>query len=294
MNYDCIIVGGGPAGMAAAIYLRRGGKKVLLIERGLFGGQMLNTTEIENYPGYKSIMGGDLALSMSEQVEALETEVEYSEVVSVDLSGEEKIITTTNNEHRAKYVIFALGANPSKLNIQNEKEFSGRGVSYCATCDGAFYKDKTVAVVGGGNTALLDATYLSNIAKKVYIIHRRNEFRATDILVKRAKAISNIELLTPRCIQEINGDSKLREITLDNGSKIEVDGLFIAVGVRPNTELLKDKVELDEKGFVVVNNHKETNIENVYAIGDCTNTNLRQVITACSDGAVAAESILAR
>ena len=294
MNYDCIIVGGGPAGMAAAIYLRRGGKKVLLIERGLFGGQMLNTTEIENYPGYKSIMGGDLALSMSEQVEALETEVEYSEVVSVDLSGEEKIITTTNNEHRAKYVIFALGANPSKLNIQNEKEFSGRGVSYCATCDGAFYKDKTVAVVGGGNTALLDATYLSNIAKKVYIIHRRNEFRATDILVKRAKAISNIELLTPRCIQEINGDNKLREITLDNGSKIEVDGLFIAVGVRPNTELLKDKVELDEKGFVVVNNHKETNIENVYAIGDCTNTNLRQVITACSDGAIAAESILAR
>lgn len=290
--YDVIIIGGGIGGLTSAIYTARAGLKTLILENKLTGGQMLSTYEIENYPGYKKISGQELAMTVTEQAEGAGAEINYDGVKSFDFNGDiKRIVTDDGNELEARSVVLALGAEPRRLNIEGEEKFIGRGVSYCATCDGSFFRNKDVAVVGGGNTALEDALYLTRFARNVKIIHRRDEFRSVGILAERVKE-SNIEVIYDTVVKKIDGDNKLNSITVFNKkegveNKIAVDGLFVAIGQTPNTNIIKDSDIAMRDGYIVVNNKMETNIEGVYAVGDVTDKTVRQVVTAAGDGAVA-------
>ncbi|MDO4996075.1 MAG: thioredoxin-disulfide reductase [Bacilli bacterium] len=290
--WDIIIVGAGPAGMTAALYALRANKKVLIIEAKTYGGQIINASSIENYPGIESISGFDYATSLYNQVINKGAEIKYETVIHVD---EDRVVTTDKGKYQTKSVILATGAENRKLRIEGENELVGRGVSYCATCDGNFYKGKDVCVVGGGNTALEDAIYLSNIVNKVYLIHRRSEFRGDEKYVEEINNINNIELVLDSIVERINGTDRVESIlikNLDNLREIKVDGVFIAVGQEPKNEIFKNVVDLDDKGYIISEDGVHTKVKGIYVAGDSRVKSLRQLTTAVSDGAIAATTAI--
>lgn len=295
MVYDVIIIGGGPAGLTAALYASRAGKKVLLVENYAIGGQASLTHKIENYPGIKSAPGFELTDIMSKQAESFGAEFLYDNIIGLSLEGEEKTIESEySGSFSAKKVILAMGARARLLGVERERELIGSGVSYCATCDGGFYKGKDVAVVGGGDTALTEALYLKELASKVYLIHRRNEYRGSASLVARIKAADNIIEVLDSQITALEG-SPLEAIEVKNNTterltKISVNGLFVAVGSNPQTKPVEGVITLED-GYIVTDEEMRTNIEGVFAAGDIRKKSLRQVVTACADGAIAASHI---
>ena len=290
---DVIVVGAGPAGLTAAIYALRANKKVLIFEAKTYGGQIVNAASIENYPGIEKISGFDYATNLYNQVKNLGAEFKFETVIRVD---EDRSVTTNKGTYQAKSIILATGAENRKLRIDREAELVGRGVSYCATCDGNFYKGRDVAVIGGGNTALEDAIYLSNIVNKVYLIHRREEFRADDKYVDEVKSKDNIELVLNSNVVKLNGDNRLESIVVENNDKstkeIKIDGLFIAVGQEPKNEIFNNVVDLDEKGYIISEDGVHTKVKGIYIAGDSRQKMLRQLTTAVSDGAIAATTAI--
>ena len=287
--YDIIVVGGGPAGMTAAIYARRANKKVLVFEGKACGGQILNATEVDNYPGFESISGYDLSQNMYNQALKLGAEFKFEMVKKIT---KEKKVITDNGEYEAKAIILATGAENRRLNIVEEADYIGRGISYCATCDGNFFKGKDVAVVGGGNTALEDALYLANLCNKVYLIHRRDQFRGEDKYVEQIKLNDNIELILNSQVVDLIGEDRLTQVTVKNNDEttrtLDVSALFIAVGQQPRNEMFADVVEIDEKGYIKAHDEVYTNVEGIYVAGDTRAKELKQLTTAVSDGSIAA------
>ena len=283
--YDIIIIGMGISGITAAIYAKRSNKKILIIDKGMPGGLLNSIDKISNYPGLIDITGPDFAQKLLEQVKSLDIPYVLEEVINLDLDKEEKIIKTTNNEYKTKKVILAMGRNPKYLGLDNEKDLLGHGLSTCAMCDAFFYKNKDIAVVGTGNSALQETLYLSNIANKIYLINRRDGFRGEEMLVEEVKNNPKVEIIYNANIKNMNEvDGKLKSITLDNGKSIDVSGVFIYIGYRPATEIVDKKI-LDKNGYVIVNENLETPIKNVYAIGDVIKKDVYQLVTATSDGA---------
>lgn len=292
-NFDCIILGGGPAGLSASLYAHRAGLKTTIIDVTALGGAPINYCEIENYLGFKKIQGFELCEKFENHIGEFEIEkYPYEEIKSIDLISPIKKIKTLNHEFSAKSIIIATGAKNKKLGVAGEIENIGHGVSYCAVCDGAFYKDKIVAVVGGGNSALEEALYLTKHAKKVYLIHRRGTFRADKIIQDKIFSNKKIELVLDSVVEEILADEKVHTIKIKNvknnkNAKLKVDGIFPYIGLEPNIEHFGAQLKLDESGFILTDEFMKTNIDGIYAIGDVRKTPLRQVITAVSDGAIA-------
>jgi thioredoxin reductase (NADPH) len=293
---DIIIVGGGLAGLTAGMYSKRAGLDTLLFEKMFTGGQASTTNMIENYPGFDDpISGPDFAMKIENHARKFGLEIQYDEIISLELEGDIKKVFIENKEYQAKAVILAMGAEPKKLGLDREDEFRGRGVSYCATCDGAFYRDKDVAVIGGGDTAAEDAMFLAQYANKVYLVHRRDTLRATRILADRVVASKKIEKVWDSTVEAILGEDHvtgIRVVNVKTGEKrvINLDGIFIAIGVRPNSELIKGIITMSEAGYVLTNDSMETNIPGVFAAGDLRQKPLLQLITAAADGAIAAYS----
>jgi len=291
--YDMVIIGGGPGGYTAALYAARAGLNTLILEKLSAGGQMALTHQIDNYPGFEDgIDGFTLAEKMQRQAERFGARTEYAEVRSMDLTAQPKVIETSEGSFYAKTVVLATGANPKELGIVKEQELVGRGIAYCAACDGMFYKGKTVAVVGGGNSAAADALILSRIAKKVILIHRRDTLRATKIYHEPLMNTENVEFRWNSVVTELLHDDKLtgvrlRDVNTGEESIVECDGVFVSVGRKPATALVKDQLKLDYSGYVVAGETTETNIPGVYAVGDVRTKLLRQVVTAVADGAMA-------
>ena len=287
--YDVVILGGGPAGLTAALYARRANKSVLVFEAKAYGGQIINAHLVENYPGIKSISGFDLATSMYDQAVSLGAEVKFEMVKKIT---KDKEVITDNGTYKAKAIILATGSENRRLNIPGEVDYIGRGVSYCASCDGNFFKNKDVAVVGGGNTALEDANYLAGICNKVYLIHRSESFRGDETLVDEVKLDKNVEIIMNTNVIGISGDDVLNKITIkdkdDNTRDINISGLFVAVGQQPKNELFADVVELDEKGYIKAINDVYTTCKSIYVAGDTRSKELRQLTTAVADGSLAA------
>lgn len=294
--YDTVILGGGPAGISAGVYCARGNISCAVIDTSLLGGQPTNYLEIENYLGFPSIEGWELSEKFEEHLDKFNVEkFTMEEIQSVDLVSNPKVIKTLKGEYKAHSVIIATGAKPSKLNVKGEQEFTGRGVSYCAVCDGAFYKDKTVVVVGGGNTAVEEGIYLTKFALKVYIVHRRDALRADKIVQERAFKNNKIEFIWDSVVQEIQGDGKVQTAVVKNLktgeiSHIQTDGVFPYIGFTPNCDGFNGQLQQDEKGFITVDENLQTSIPGVFAAGDVRVTPLRQVITAVADGAIAGVS----
>lgn len=295
-SFDLGIVGAGPAGLTAALYAARAGLSVAVFERIAAGGQLAQTEHVENYPGFAAGVGGfELAMSMKEQADRFGVTHIGEEVVGVDFSQEPKLLSTAFGSYHARSVIVATGARPKKLGLSLEDELAGRGVSYCATCDGNFFRDKTVMVVGGGNTALADAIYLSRICEKVYVVHRRDKLRATAVYHAHAGDLPNVEFVwnsEPRKLLADNGmlgGVIVEDRTSGTERAIACSGLFVAVGVQPNTEFLDGALEFDEAGYIVADESGKTAIPGVYAAGDVRTKALRQVVTAVADGANTAE-----
>lgn len=287
-EYNVIILGSGISGITTAIYLKRAGITPLIIENNIPGGTLNKIGIIENYPGYKEITGPELAINLLEQINDIT--LEYEDITNIDY--DKKIIITNNKKYKYNYLVFATGRREKLLGLTNEEHYIGLGISLCATCDGALYKDKEVIVVGGGNTALSEAIYLSNICKKVTIIHRKNSFRADKIFQDRISKINNIEILYDTTIKDyLIEDNKIIGVKLNNDNNINSDCIFMAIGSIPNSELFKG---LKEDNYIKVNNNYETNITNVYAIGDVIKKELYQLITASSEGANAANNIIKR
>lgn len=296
---DIAIIGAGPSGLTAAIYAARAGYDVTIFEKNFSGGQMNFTNEIENFPGFEKISGSELSIKMEGQAKSLGVKFKNIEIKLIKKENDLFKIATSNDEFIAKKVIISLGATSRTLGIESEEKFRGMGVSYCATCDGGFFKNRNVAVIGGGNTAFEDAVYLSNICKKVYIIHRKNSFRADKILQEEAKSIDNIEFIYSSEVDEIEGDTEVNALKLKNTqnnniTQIQVDGVFIAIGIKPNSELVEGLVEKDEEGYIITDVNMRTSLSGMYAVGDVRNTSLRQIITACADGAIAINDIVMR
>lgn len=290
--YDIIIIGAGPAGLTAAIYARRSAKKVLVLEAKSYGGQIINTLDIENYPTEEHISGFDFATKIYEHAKKLGAEIVFEKAISISVNGNIKEVITNNNKYTSKAIIIATGNDNRKLGLELENELIGKGISYCATCDGAFYKNKVVAVVGGGNTALEDALYLTDIASKVYLIHRREEFRGEEETLNSLKKKDNIEFIYNSNVTKLISNGKLEsiEITNNNGevSNLKVEGLFIAIGRIPENENFKNIINLNAQGYIVANEDCLTNIDGIYACGDNRVKDIRQLVTATSDGAVSA------
>jgi thioredoxin reductase (NADPH) len=294
--YDIIIIGGGPAGLTAGLYAGRANMKVALIERGMPGGQASTTDRIENYPGVESVEGPTLSMIMHKQAESFGTETITGTVETVRDEGRIKVVQTSSGELRAKAVILALGAEPRKLGVPGEEELRGRGVSYCATCDGAFFRGKELVVVGGGDSAVEEGIYLTRHASKVTIVHRRDQLRAQKILQERAFKNEKIEFIWDTTVQSIEGEGKVQKVVLKQVKTGETrefatDGVFIYVGMKPNTDFLRGsdwEGILNDDGYIVTNAKMQTNIPGVFAAGDVRDTVLRQVVTATADGAIAA------
>ncbi len=298
---DVIIIGAGTAGLTAAIYALRAGKSVLVLEQSSYGGQIINTPHVENYPGIERISGYEFASGLFRQAEKLGMEYRNEKVTDIrqEENGEaaggksRKIVETTERNYRAKAVILATGAKNRPLGIEKETEFIGRGISYCATCDGMFFRGKKVAVVGGGNTALEDAAFLSNYCEKVYLVHRREGFRGEDKLVNELREKENVEFLLNKTVQAIEGEMALQAVLLldkNSGkeSRLEISGLFVAIGQIPENEVFAGLVELDEGGYIVAGEDCRTSVDGIFAAGDCRKKTVRQLTTAAADGAVAA------
>ena len=298
--YDLIIVGGGPCGLTASVYAGRSNMNALLIEEFACGGQILNTYEIKNYPGFENISGPELAQKMENQAKKLGVEIKYEKVLDFDLESEIKVVKTQRNQYFAKTIILSLGASPRKLGLEKEKELTGRGVSYCAICDGGFFKNKTVAVVGGGNSAMEDAPYLTNLASKTYLINRTEKYRAMASLVENVKNLQSqgkIEVLENTIVTRLVGENKLEAIEVNNvltneTKTISIDGLFVEIGRVPNTDMLKGKLDLDDYGYIITDQNLMTSVAGVFAGGDVIKKTLRQIVTAGSDGAVCATNAL--
>ncbi len=286
---DILIIGAGPAGMAAASYAARAGYDSLMIDAAAPGGQLLVIDQIENYPGKENVSGYALAEEMERQASSFGVATEYVEALSLEKKDRIFTVKTTDGDITAKAVILAMGAKHRHLEVPGESDYEGHGVSYCATCDGPFFRNKTVAVVGGGDTALTDALYLAKLCKSVKLIHRRTEFRAQKVLQERVLKAENIEICTPHTVKEIKGDgNKVTGVVLDDDSILECDGVFIFTGIAPASGLVKDLVEVDKSGFIVTDEKMRTSVEGLYACGDVRTTPFRQVVTACGDGAIAA------
>lgn len=294
-TYDVIIIGGGPGGYAAALYTARANLSTLVIEKFSPGGQMATTDIVENYPGFvDGINGFELGMQMKQGAERFGVKTKLAEVKSVDLESNPKLVHTKRDTFEAKTVILALGAYPRELGLENERDLRGRGVSYCATCDGMFYRDKTVVIVGGGNTAVADALFLAKICKKVYLVHRRDELRASKTYMEALEKTENIEFVWSSEVVEILADQMVTGIKIksrkdDSVMEVACDGIFVAIGNVPNTELIQGQVELDEAGYVPADETTRTNIPGVFAVGDMRKKPLRQIVTAVADGAVASK-----
>ncbi len=290
---ELVIVGGGPAGLTAAIYGRRAGLDVLVLEKGMAGGQITITAEIENWPGIPMISGEELARAFREHAEKFSPEFREAEVKKVSIEAGKKVVATDKGDIEAEAVIIATGASFRKLGCPGEAEFTGRGVSYCAVCDGAFFEDQVIAVVGGGNTAVEEADYLTRFASKVYIIHRRDSFRADRAVVEKAMANPKIEPVWNSVVEKIKGTDMVEGIVLKNvktgeTSELPVAGIFVFVGMNPNSDFVKGLVETKDGGWIVPNEMLETSVEGIFAAGDVRDKFLRQVVTAAGDGATAA------
>lgn len=291
--YDIVIIGAGPAGLSAAIYGQRAGKKTLLLDEKGFGGQILNTPEVENYPGIKKVSGFELASTLYEQATGQGAEIAYEKAVAIEDGGSTKIVRTETNTYEAKAVIIATGAKNRPLGLASEAKFTGSGVSYCATCDGAFFRGKTVAVIGGGNTALEDAEVLSGLAEKVYLVHRRDTFRGEQAGVKRLLAKDNVEFVLDSVPSDILGDMtvsglKIKNVKTEEEQTLEVQGVFVAIGQMPDNEAFADAVDLDPSGYVDAGEDCLTKTPGVFTAGDCRTKKVRQLATAAADGAAAA------
>ncbi len=293
-EFDTIILGGGPAGFSAGIYAARGALSTAIIDINMLGGQPSNYLELENYPGYPHIGGFDLMEKFEEHADKFGVEkFPMQEIEKIDLISNPKLIKTKEEEFRAKTVIIATGAQPMKLGVPGEKEYVGRGVSYCAVCDGAFYRDKTVAVVGGGNSAVEEAMYLTKFANKVYIIHRRDALRADKIVQQRAFNNPKIEFVWDSVVKEITGHELVEKVVIENVktheiSELDTNGVFPYIGIVPNIDFINGQVEQDKGGFIITDETMKTSVDGVYAVGDVRHTPLRQVITAAADGAIGA------
>ena len=291
---DVIIIGAGTAGLSAAIYTVRAGKSALVLEASSYGGQIINTPDIENYPGIAHISGFDFATGLYNQAKDLGADIRFERVTGIITEGNVKKVITSQNEYECKAVILATGAKNRPLGLPNEQELVGKGVSYCATCDGMFYRNKVVAVNGGGNTALEDAQFLSNYCEKVYVIHRRDKFRADQKEVERLKAKDNVEFVLDSTITKLNEDASglvSLEVTNKNTGDtrtIEVSGLFVAIGQAPDNTAFENVASLDEKGYIKAGEDLKTRTEGIFTAGDCRTKIVRQLTTAASDGAVAA------
>lgn len=295
---DVIIIGAGPAGLTAALYAARAGLSVLVFEKNIYGGQVALTNEVENYPAIEYITGVEFSMSLYKQVVKQNVEVRLEEVKRVDFSDDIKKIFTDSGEYEAKTVIIANGVKRRKLGCEGEAQFSGRGVSYCATCDGAFFKGKDVAVVGGGNTAIEDALFLSNICNSVTVVVRRDKVRAERLLFESAKAKTNINFMYDAVVTEICGKSgsvsyvNVKNNTSTENLKLDVAAIFIAIGLEPSNGIFSEFVELDEHGYIVADETCLTNLPGVFAAGDTRTKALRQIVTAAADGAVAAKNVV--
>ena len=299
-HFDLIIIGSGPGGLAAALYAARGRMKTLVLEKGQNGGQAAITHLIENYPGsIEDPTGPKLTHRMLEQAKSFGAEIRKDEVLDVDFSGKEKVVKCKNGEYTAKAVVIATGATPRKLDAPGIRELSGKGISYCATCDADFFKDLEVYVIGGGNSAEEEAIYLTKFARQVHIVHMLDHFQCESIVLEKAKAVPNLDIRIRTVVEEVKGDGILESIVfknLDTNEVYEVEadeedgtmGLFIFIGYQPQTELFKGKVEIDQYGYIVAGESTETNVPGVFVAGDCRVKEVRQVVTATADGAVAA------
>lgn len=281
--YDCLIIGGGLAGLTAAIYTARAGLSTAVIEGEQCGGQAVMADLVENYPGFVG-SGYELAEKTAQQAENVGVEIIYDEIESVDFKGKVKKAIGFENSYEGKFVIVATGAKHKRAGFQGEEDFTGAGVSYCAVCDGAFFADMEVAVIGGANTAVSEAIYLSNICKKVYLIYRKGKLRADSTLVERLNKKENIEVLYNTIPVKVDGENSVEKLITDKG-KLSVKGVFVAVGFSPSTSIFKDVLELDEYGYIKTDSDLATNVSGVFAVGDCRTKQLRQMITAASDGA---------
>lgn len=291
--YDIIVVGAGPAGMTAAIYARRAARSVLVLEAVNYGGQIMNTPDIENYPVEAHISGFDFSTKVYEQAKSLGAEFVFERVVEIRSADDKKTVITPKNTYTAKAVILATGSENRKLELDDEDRLVGRGVSYCATCDGNFYRNKVVAVVGGGNTALEDALYLSDLAKQVYLVHRRDSFRGEETNAARLKEKENVEIIYNANVTKLISEKRLKAIEVTdklsgNVRTIELNGLFIAVGRIPENQNFADLIKLDDAGYVIAGEDCHTNIDGIFVAGDNRTKMLRQLVTATGDGAVAA------
>ena len=292
--YDVVIIGAGPAGYTAGIYCSRARHNTLLISGILPGGQLMNTTDVENYPGFSDgIMGPDLMTVMRKQTEKMGTKIIDDEVTSVDFQTNPLKVKTASEEFEARTVIVCTGANPRKIGLDGEQTFAGKGVSYCATCDGAFFKDQELIVVGGGDSAMEEATFLTKFASTVHIIHRREEFRASKIMQERALANEKIKVHFNCTVKDIQGDQKFRKVILNNtktneDETLDAGGLFVAIGHEPNSKMFQNQLELDENGYVIIKNNTETSISGVFCAGDVHDHSYRQAVTAAGFGCMAA------
>ena len=291
--YDIIIIGAGPAGLAAAVYGQRAEKRTLLIDEKGYGGQIINTPEVENYPAIQKISGFDFANSLYQQAANLGAELTFEKAIAIETRDDIKIVRTESGFYEGRAVIIATGAKNRPLGLEREEELTGRGVAYCATCDGAFYRGRTVAVIGGGNTALEDADVLSSLAEKVYLIHRRDAFRGEESNVKRIQGKENVEILLNKIPTALLGEGKVQGLELEDkvsGEKIEIDldGVFVAIGQMPDNEAFRQLIQLDDKGYVAAGEDCLTKTEGIFVAGDCRTKKVRQLATAVADGAVAA------
>ena len=296
-SYDVIIIGAGPAGMTAALYASRANLSVLLLDRGIYGGQMNNTAAIENYPGFKSVLGPDLAKDMYESATQFGAEYAYGSVESVEDRGDVKIVTTDSDTFETKALVIGTGSEYRKLGVTGEDTYGGRGVSYCAVCDGAFFRNKHVVVVGGGDSAIEEGTYLTQLADKVTVIHRRDQLRAQQILQDRAFANPKMEFVWNSNVTEIIGDdkkvtgAKVNNNKTGEDSEIAVDGVFIYVGINPITKPFSNLGITDENGWIETNDHMETKVPGIFAVGDVRKKDLRQVATAVGEGGTAGQGV---
>ena len=293
-KFDVVIIGAGPAGYTAGIYCSRAGYDTLILSGILPGGQLVNTTEVENYPGFENgIMGPDLMIDMRKQSQRMGTAIIDDEVVNVDLRRTPFKVLTASEEYEARAVIIATGANPRKLGLEGEQTFGGKGVSYCATCDGPFFRNQEIVVVGGGDSAIEEATFLTKFATTVHLIHRRSELRASKVMQERALNNNKIKFHWDSSVTDIKGDQKMQQVVMknlktDEEKTLDAGGLFVAIGHEPNTKLFKSQIELDDDGYIILKNKTYTSIEGVFAAGDVHDRNYRQAVTAAAFGCMAA------
>lgn len=290
--YDIVIIGAGPAGLTAAIYGRQARKNILILEKETYGGQILKADKVKNYPGFNEISGFEFANKLYNQAKDLNPDIKFEEAIEIKNYSEYKEVITNKNTYKTKAIIIATGAKSRKLGLNNEDKLIGKGISYCATCDGMFFKNKEVAITGGGNTAIDDALYLSNIVKKLYIIYRQKEFKIDSINLSKLKEKSNVEFILNTNIKNIIGEDKLNGIIIEDNDtnekkQLNIDGLFIAIGHIPVSSICKNLIDIDNKGYIIANEDCATNIDGIFAAGDIRIKNIRQLTTACSDGTTA-------